>query len=267
VASGAGHAVVCVRALDAAHALELRVCGASPAALFPLSRSARRVFDLAADPARIAVAFQGDSLLAPLVKQRPGLRIPGAWDPFECAVRAVLDQQVGVAAARSLAGRLVSRVGRRIDGGGDGLTHVFPTAAELAAADLAGLGLAPARVCALRALATAVAEGLIDFEAPVEEVTAALAALPGVGDWTAQYVALRGLGEPDAFPAADLVLRRVVGAGAAPLSARSLESRGRAWRPWRGYAVAHLWRAAADAARPSRISRLRKRPAGASQTA
>jgi AraC family transcriptional regulator of adaptative response / DNA-3-methyladenine glycosylase II len=267
VVSDAGHAVVCARALEAEHALELRVRGAAPTALFQLSSAARRIFDLAADPARIALAFRRDPLLAPLVKQRPGLRIPGAWDPFECAVRAVLGQQVSIATARTLAGRLVSRVGRMIEGGGDGLTHAFPTPAALASADLDGLGLTRARVSALRAIAAAVAGGVVDFEAPVEEVTAALAALPGVGDWTAQYVALRGLGEPDAFPAADLVLRRVAAAGGAPLTARALDARAEAWRPWRGYAVLHLWRAAADAVSPNRVNRVRRRPVRASRTA
>jgi len=165
------------------------------------------------------------------------------------AVRAVLGQQVSVAAARTLAARLVSRVGRPIAGGTDGLTHLFPAAAALADADLDGLGLTGARVGALRALACAVTEGRVDFGAPVEEVTAALAALPGFGAWTAQYVALRALGEPDAFPAADLVLRRVAAAGGAPLTARALEARAEAWRPWRSYAVLHLWRAAGDAVR------------------
>jgi len=245
-AAGGGHTFVCVRALEDEHALELRVRGAEPAALFQLSSTARRAFDLAADPARIARAFRSDPLLGPLVRLRPGLRIPGAWDPFECAVRAVLGQQVSVAAGRTLAARLVSRVGRRIAADGDGLTHLFPAPEALAVADLDGLGLTSARVGALRALAQATTEGALDLTAPVEEVTAALVALPGLGDWTAQYVALRALGEPDAFPAADLVLRRAAAAGGAPLTARALASRAEVWRPWRGYAVLHLWRAASD---------------------
>jgi AraC family transcriptional regulator of adaptative response / DNA-3-methyladenine glycosylase II len=254
VGSDDGHALVCVRAREGEHALELRVRGAAPATLFQLSSAARRTFDLAADPARIARALRSDPLLAPLVRRRPGLRIPGAWDPFECAVRAVLGQRVSVAAGRTLAGRLVARVGRRIAGGTDGLTHLFPTPAALAAADLDGLGLTGARVGALRALASAVTEGRVDFGAPVEEVTAALAALPGLGDWTAQYVALRALGEPDAFPAADLVLRRLAAAGGASLTPPALEARAESWRPWRGYAVLHLWRAAGDAVGPDRVS-------------
>jgi AraC family transcriptional regulator of adaptative response / DNA-3-methyladenine glycosylase II len=273
VASDEGHALICVRALEGEHALELRVKGAPPAALFPLAATARRALDLAADPARIALALAADPLLAPLVKRRPGLRIPGAWDPFECAVRAVLGQQVSVAAGRTLATRLVARLGRPIAGGGDGLTHLFPSPAQLAAARLDGLGLPGTRLDALRALGRAVAEGRVDFAAPVEEVTAALTALPGIGAWTAQYVALRALGEPDVLPAADLVLRRAVAAGGAPLDARALVARAEAWRPWRGYAALHLWCAARDAAvrgpaaAPARPDRTRTaNPAGSGRT-
>jgi AraC family transcriptional regulator, regulatory protein of adaptative response / DNA-3-methyladenine glycosylase II len=246
VSCGGEPAIVTVRALESTDALELRVRGASPAALLQISAAARRTFDLAADPARIALAFRFDPLIGPLVKQRPGLRIPGAWDPFECAVRAVLGQQVSVAAACTFAARLVARIGRPIKDGIDGLTHLFPSPAVLAKADLGGLGLTGARTRALRTLARAVAERAIDFDAPVEEVTAKLAALPGLGDWTAQYVALRALSEPDAFLVADLVLRRMAGAGGVPLARRALEQRAEAWRPWRGYAALHLWRAAAD---------------------
>lgn len=244
VAVDDGHANVCVRALEGVDALELRVRGAPPTALFQLSAAARRMFDLAADPARIALAFQADQLLAPLAKRRPGLRVPGAWDAFECTVRAVLGQQVSVAAARTFAIRLVERAGRPINGGGDGLTHLFPSAAMIAGANLDGLGLTGARVAALHALARAVTEGSLDFGAPVEEVTAALARLPGFGDWTAQYVALRALGEPDAFPSGDLVLRRMAAVDGTPLTSSALAARAEAWRPWRGYAVLHLWRAA-----------------------
>jgi AraC family transcriptional regulator, regulatory protein of adaptative response / DNA-3-methyladenine glycosylase II len=248
IATDTGHAFVCVRPLEGQDALELRVRGAEPAALFQISATARRAFDLSADPARIAQAFRSDELLAPLLKKRPGLRIPGAWDPFECAVRAVLGQQVSVAAACTLAARLVARTGRAIEQGADGLTHLFPAPKALAAANLDGLGITGARIAALHALARAVEAGTVDFSAPVEDVTAALAALPGFGDWTAQYIALRALGEPDAFPAADLILRRMAADGAEALSTRALEARAESWRPWRGYAVLHLWRAASDAA-------------------
>jgi AraC family transcriptional regulator of adaptative response / DNA-3-methyladenine glycosylase II len=248
-ASKEGDVLVCVRPLEAERALELRVRGAAPASLFHLSSTARRTFDLAADPARIASAFAADPLLGPLARRWPGLRIPGAWDPFECAVRAVLGQQVSVAAGRTLAARVVARAGRSIASGIDGLTHVFPSAAELATANLDGLGMTVSRAGALHALARAVVEGTLDFSAPAESVMTALAALPGIGPWTAQYIALRALGDPDAFPAADLVLRRVAGGAGAPLSARALDARAAAWQPWRGYAVIHLWRAAMDGGR------------------
>jgi AraC family transcriptional regulator, regulatory protein of adaptative response / DNA-3-methyladenine glycosylase II len=257
--AGGRPAIVCVRPLDGERALELRVRGAAPGALFQVASTARRVFDLAADPQRIALAFERDARLAPLVRRRPGLRIPGAWDPFECAVRAVLGQQVSVKAGRTLAARLVARFGTPIEGAADGLTHLFPGPDALAAADLEGLGLTRTRAAALSALARAACDDRLDFDAPADDVTAALETLPGLGAWTAQYVALRALGEPDAFPAADLVLRRMATANGRPLTARALQARSEAWRPWRGYAVLHLWHAAGDTAREG-AEQVRKRP-------
>ncbi len=258
IAVAGGHAVVDVRPAARAHALELRVHGAPAAALFGIASTARRAFDLAADPARIAAALRSDALLGALVRRAPGLRIPGAWDGFECAVRAVLGQQVTVSAGRTLAARLVQRLGTPIETGAPGLTHLFPTPAAIAGADLAGLGLPGGRMLALAALARATVEGRVDFEAPAEELTAALVALPGIGPWTAAYVALRALGEPDAFLAGDLVLRQVAG-GSVPMSERALAARAEAWRPWRAYAVLHLWRAAADAERARRARRTTRR--------
>lgn len=231
-----------VRGVDA---LELAVHGAPASALFQIAHTARRMFDLAADPARIREALGGDPLLGAAVRGLPGLRIPGAWDPFECAVRAVLGQQVSVAAARTLTARLVARCGTPLVTAFDaGLSHLFPSPAALAVADLDGLGITGARIAALRALAEAVASGRLDFRAPSDEVMPALLALPGFGDWTVQYLAMRALGVPDAFPAGDLVLRQRAGQPGAPLSARALAERAEAWRPWRGYAVLHLWRSA-----------------------
>jgi AraC family transcriptional regulator of adaptative response / DNA-3-methyladenine glycosylase II len=248
-----GPVVVRVGPAPQGHALVLRVTGAPASALLQLTGDARRVFDLAADPALIAAALGPDPLLGPLVRRRPGLRIPGAWDPFECAVRAVLGQQVSVEAGRTLARRLVARAGEALPRPSDGLTHLFPSPAALAGASLSGLGLTSARARALSALARAVVDGRLDLRAPADEVTAGLAALPGIGDWTAQYVALRALGEPDAFPAGDLVLRRAAAGGGAPLTARALAARAEGWRPWRGYAVIHLW--GALAASPGRARR------------
>jgi len=245
VACEGSHALIRVAPLPGEDALELRVAGAPPAALLQLSTAARRVFDLAADPQRIGTELAADALIAPLVRARPGLRIPGAWEPFECAVRAVLGQQVSVAAGRTFAARLVERIGPAIRDGAAGLTRLFPDAAALAAAPLDSFGITRSRAATLRALARAVLEHRIDFSAAPDEVMAALLALPGIGTWTAQYVALRALGEPDALPAGDLVLRRMAAPGMRLLSARELEERAHAWRPWRGYAVMHLWRAAA----------------------
>jgi len=247
VACEGGHALVRVAPLRGEDALELRVAGAPPAALLQLSTAARRVFDLAADPQRIGAELAADALIAPLIRARPGLRIPGAWDPFECAVRAVLGQQVSVGAGRTFAARLVERMGRAIHNGADGLTRLFPDAAALAVAPLESLGITRSRAATLRALARAVLERRIDFSAAPEEVSAALVALPGIGTWTAQYVALRALGEPDALPSGDLVLRRMAARATRLLSVRELEERARAWQPWRGYAVMHLWCAATAA--------------------
>lgn len=262
-----GHALLAVRALAGHDALELRVAGAPSAALLPLATAARRVFDLAGDPARIGAELATDPLIGPLVAQRPGLRIPGAWDPFECAVRAVLGQQVSVAAGRTFAGRLVGRCGEPLRSAAEGLTHLFPTPASLAHADLGGLGITATRTAALKALARAVLERRVNFSAAPADVAAALAALPGIGPWTAQYVALRALGEPDAFPHGDWVLRRMAAPPGGPvLSAHELEERARRWRPWRGYATIHLWRAAGHI--PVRAARAaRPEPAAAAPSA
>jgi AraC family transcriptional regulator, regulatory protein of adaptative response / DNA-3-methyladenine glycosylase II len=241
-----GHAVIQLRPLPGKDALQLRVQGAPPTALFQIATAARRVFDLSADPALLAAGLESDPLLRPLVRRRPGIRIPGTWDAFECAVRAVLGQQVTVAAARTLAGRLVERAGEPVATAVSGLDRLFPTAQALAAANLDGLGITGARIAALKALGLAVAEGRVTFDRPADEVVASLMELPGFGEWTAQYIALRALGEPDAFLTADLVVRRMAAGGGAPLTLKELERRADAWRPWRGYAVMHLWCAAGD---------------------
>lgn len=239
-------AVIRVRALAENDELELTVSGAPPTALFQISTTAKRMFDLAADPALTRQVLASDPVLRELLRRRPGLRIPGIWDPFECAVRAVLGQQVSVAAARTLAARLVARAGQPIEPTAEGLTHLFPSPADIMRADLSALGLTGARIAAIQTLARAVLDGTLDFSAPTEEVVAALQGVPGFGAWTAQYIALRALGEPDALPAADIVLRRRAAAGDAALTPKELERRAEAWRPWRSYAVMHLWRAAGE---------------------
>jgi AraC family transcriptional regulator of adaptative response / DNA-3-methyladenine glycosylase II len=207
----------------------------------------RRVFDLAADPDAIALQLVKDPTLAPLVTARPGLRVPGAWDGFELAVRAVLGQQITVPGAIRLAGTLVARFGERLREPDGALTHVFPDPAVLAGVDPAGLGMPRSRGVALLAVAAAVVADPHIFAAGrgLEEAVAQLRALPGIGEWTAQYIAMRQLREPDAFPAADIGLMRAMAdsEGVRP-SASALLARAETWRPWRAYAAQHLWASA-----------------------
>jgi AraC family transcriptional regulator of adaptative response / DNA-3-methyladenine glycosylase II len=200
----------------------------------------RRVFDLAADPALIGAHLAEDPVLAPLVAARPGLRAPGAWDGFELAVRAILGQQISVTAATNLAGRLVAEFGEAIDDPAAhalGLTRLFPSPGRLAAADVAGLGLMPgARAAALSSLGAAVLSDptLLDPYRDLEAAVTQLRSLPGIGEWTAQYIAMRALREPDAFPAADVGLMRAMSDafGRRP-TASELLARAESWRPWR----------------------------------
>jgi len=214
----------------------------------------RRVFDLAADPVAIGAHLRRDPLLAPLVAARPGLRVPGAWDGFELAVRAILGQQITVSAATKLAGKLVSRFGERlVDPAAHdlGLTHVFPTPHQLAAADLGAIGMPTARRTALSALAAAVVGDpqLFGPQRSLEAAVDRLRAIAGIGEWTAQYIAMRELREPDAFPAADVGLLRALGGDGARPTAATLLARAERWRPWRAYAALHLWAAAPHATR------------------
>jgi AraC family transcriptional regulator of adaptative response / DNA-3-methyladenine glycosylase II len=206
----------------------------------------RRLFDLDADPDRIGRQLGRSPALAKLVRERPGLRVPGAWDGFELAVRAVLGQQVSVRGATTLASRLVERFGTALPAPAEpGLTHLFPEAAALAEADVAAVGLPGARAAAIRALARAVADGrlALDGGLSLEEGVARLCEIPGIGAWTAHYVAMRACGETDAFPAGDLVLRRAFGNGRGAAPERALLAASEAWRPFRAYAALHLWTA------------------------
>jgi AraC family transcriptional regulator of adaptative response / DNA-3-methyladenine glycosylase II len=228
-------------------ALEIMVRFPKLSALPTLIARVRRVFDLAADPQAIGVQLAEDSLLAPLVATRPGLRVPGAWDGFELAIRAVLGQQITVRAALGLAGKLVARYGKplpRSSTGSDRLTHLFPRPEHLAAVDLSTLGLPRARAAALSSLAAAVAADPQIFgpKRSLDEAIAQLRSLSGIGEWTAQYIAIRELREPDAFPAADVGLMRAMAdlEGRRP-SVRELLQRAERWRPWRAYAAQHLW--------------------------
>src|SRR5229473_136317 len=195
------------------------------AALPAIIARVRRVFDLAADPDMIGEHLSLDPVLAPLVSARPGLRVPGAWDGFELAVRAIFGQQITVPAATKLLGRLVEAHGALLPAATrdvEGLSHLFSSPARLARADLA----------------------LFSRGASLEETIAKLRSLPGIGEWTAQYIAMRELREPDAFPAADIgLMRAMAAADCRRPSPAQLLSRAERWRPWRAYAALHLWAA------------------------
>jgi AraC family transcriptional regulator, regulatory protein of adaptative response / DNA-3-methyladenine glycosylase II len=197
----------------------------------------RRLFDLDADPLVVDRALGADEVLAPLVEASPGRRVPGTVDPFETAVRAVVGQQISVAGARTVAGRVVAAVGEplRLDGGP--LTHVFPAPARLAAADRTVFAMPAARARTIVELATRVVDGRLDLGLGADRVDlrGALHDVPGIGPWTAGYVAMRGLGDPDVFLPTDLGVK--VGLAALGVGA----DRADRWRPWRSYALHHLW--------------------------
>jgi len=205
--------------------------------LIQLVERIRRLFDLQADPAAISQTLAN-------LSSRPGLRVPGAFDGFETAIRAILGQQISVKGATTLSGRIVQAFGDPVDQlRVAGLTHHFPSASTLADADLSQIGLTGKRIETIHNLSTAVRDrrltldGATDLDSAIEQLTA----IPGIGPWTAHYIAMRVLGEPDAFPAADLGLRKAAAPGAAPLSAAALGRLAEAWRPWRAYAAIALW--------------------------
>ncbi len=204
----------------------------------------RRVFDLAADPLAIAAHLATDPTLAPLVSQRPGLRVPGAWDGFELAIRAVLGQQITVAGAIRLAGKLVAKYGEPLVTPEGDLTHLFPLPQVLATAKLASLGMPAARAATLAAVAAAVVADpdLLGAHLSLEEAIKRLRSIRGVGEWTAQYIALRQLREPDAFPATDVgLLRALANEDGRRPDAEELLALAEKWRPWRAYAAQHVW--------------------------
>jgi len=201
----------------------------------------RLIFDLDADPEAIGAALSQDARLAPLVAARPGLRVPGAWDGFELAVRAILGQQITVGAATRLAGLIAEKWGAPYEG--DGLTRLFPRPEALAGAVIGGMPRARASAIAKLAQAAGNDPAIFERAETLEASIARLCALPGVGEWTAQYIAMRALREPDAFPAADIGLMRAMDDGDGRPNPAALLSRSQAWRPWRAYAALHLWTA------------------------
>jgi AraC family transcriptional regulator of adaptative response / DNA-3-methyladenine glycosylase II len=243
-----GHGTLEVAPVPGRAALAATIRFGNVRALPAIVARVRRVFDLDADVRAIAAQLGEDPRLAPLVAARPGLRVPGAWDGFELAVRAVLGQQITVAGARGLAARLVAAHGEPLaaEAAAPGLETLFPRPERLALADVGALGMPRSRAAALVALAAAAATDAELFH-PRHDLDAALARLrelPGVGEWTAQYIALRALREPDAFPAADVgLLRALAGPRGARPTPEQLAARAEAWRPFRAYAAQHLWTA------------------------
>jgi AraC family transcriptional regulator of adaptative response / DNA-3-methyladenine glycosylase II len=228
-------------------ALRADVCFPNLSALAAIIARIRRMFDLGADPVAIGATLVRDKILAPLVKTRPGLRLPGAWDGFEIAVRAILGQQITVRAATQLAAKLVTRFGRPLqsDAGTIGLKRAFPQPQHLAAGALADLGMPRQRARSIEQLAVAAQADHRLFE-PRRDLAAAVTALTGlsgIGEWTAQYIAMRGLSENDAFLADDVALQRILSKDGIRATAKDLLSRAEHWRPWRAYAVVHLWTA------------------------
>jgi AraC family transcriptional regulator, regulatory protein of adaptative response / DNA-3-methyladenine glycosylase II len=203
----------------------------------------RRLLDLDADPVAVAELFSADEYLAPLVSKAPGRRVPRTVDPAEFALRAVLGQQVSTAAARTHAGRLAAEHGDPVDDPAGGLSRLFPEAAALAAADPATLAMPRSRRESFTALAAALAADRIDLSVGGDwhEARLGLSGLPGVGPWTVETIAMRALGDPDAFPASDLGVRAAARAGGLPDTPAALTARAATWRPWRSYAVQYLW--------------------------
>ncbi|WP_031073892.1 AlkA N-terminal domain-containing protein [Streptomyces sp. NRRL S-118] len=203
----------------------------------------RRLLDLDADPVAIDARLRGDELLAPLVDKAPGRRVPRTVDAAEFAVRAVLGQQVSTAAARTHAGRLVAAHGTPVDDPEGGLTHLFPGPEALAALDPEALALPRSRRTTLTTLVAALADGSLrlGLDSDWDEARAGLARLPGFGPWTIEVIAMRALGDPDAFLPTDLGIRRAAEGLGLPSTPAALTARAAAWRPWRAYAVQYLW--------------------------
>lgn len=237
------HGWIACRFVPERHEVQVQAAPALAPVLGAVLQAVRHALDLDADPARI------DPVLARVPGPPcPGIRLPGAVDGFELAVRVILGQQVTVKAARTLAERLIQRFGTPVQTPWPALHHIFPDAATLAAASadsIGELGIVRQRVRALQALAAEVASGRLSLHraAPLDETLAALRALPGIGPWSAQLIAMRALAWPDAWPAADIGLMNALGTR----DPREVEARAEPWRPWRAYALMKLWRAQENA--------------------
>lgn len=243
IRQGLGTGTIRVRHDETAGMLVASVCGVSALNASDVRARLRRMFDVDADLTAIGAALARDPIMSPLVAVRPAVRVFGGWDGFEVAARTVIGQQVSVERARRLNGVLVDRCGSRLGDARD-LGSIFPTAREVLDADLSAMGMPGARVATLKSVATAALADphLFERAASHDATIARLRAIRGVGEWTAQYVAMRACREPDAFPATDVgLLRGAADASGRRPSAAELLARAEAWRPWRAYAAHQLW--------------------------
>jgi len=242
-----GAGVVALEPVDTHIQCTLRL--ESMADLTSAVRQCRRLLDLDADPLSVVEVLSKDRRLSSIVKKRPGLRAPGAVDGTELAIQAVLGQQVSLAAARTLASRLVTAHGDVIKIADPTLTHLFPHAASIADADLARLGVPATRRATLRAVARAIADGTLALDPGADrtETYQQLVRLPGIGEWTAGYIVMRALGDPDTFLPSDLGIKKAVARLGIGSNARAISDHAAAWRPWRSYATHQLWATLSDA--------------------
>jgi AraC family transcriptional regulator of adaptative response / DNA-3-methyladenine glycosylase II len=226
------------------NALLLTVALSDSRDLMSIVERVRRMFDLDANMTAIHDVLVADGALERLVRKQPGLRLPGAWDPFEVAVRAVVGQQISVKGARTVVGRIAAAAGPKFESVDyPELTHFFPTAHELDVCDLGMVGMPETRIRTVRALAEEVDRERFSFvvSGSLSDFIEQLTRIPGIGDWTAQYIAMRAMGEPDAFPAADLGIIKALRQGDKRLTPKQIRKRAEQWRPWRAYAAMYLW--------------------------
>lgn len=234
-----------IRHLINDHAFQLTVSANRMDDLMEITARVRRILDLDANPAAIEDVLKGDAIMAPLLERFPGTRLPGAWEPFEFSVRAILGQQISVKAATTIAGRIATRYGETCTNSPmSEITHYFPTPSQLATQDFEGIGLTRTRTKTLMGMVQAVHKGELTLEVgkSLDDFVKAFTALPGIGPWTAQYVAMRGLSEPDAFPESDLGIIKALSPTEERISPKEVKVLAKAWQPWRGYAAILLWR-------------------------
>lgn len=235
---------ICVQFTEVEPSVMLQINFPDTRHLYHIVEKVRLLFDLKADSEEIERFFKRDALLKRVVQKNPGTRVTGCWDGLEVTVRAILGQQVTVKAATTLAGRVAERYGESYDGSSVHLSRIFPSAETLANAELNGMGIVGQRIAAIKTVAEKIATGEIVFDGVLEteEFVRRVCEIKGIGEWTAHYIALRVLSDPDAFPYSDLILRRAATNNQETLTPKALLELAEVWRPWRAYAVILLWK-------------------------